>query len=102
MFNLIKSLFKPKNDLRKIVQEGAVIIDVRTKGEYLGGNITGSKNIPLDSINKEIQTIKNFKKPIIIVCQSGARSRMAKAILTAAGIETYNGGGWNSLRNKIQ
>lgn len=40
-------------------------------------------------------------KPIITVCQSGARSGMAKGILKAAGIEVYNGGSWFGLRSKI-
>ena len=40
-------------------------------------------------------------KPIITVCQSGARSGMAKGILKSAGIEVYNGGSWFGLRSKI-
>lgn len=101
MIKFFKNLFKPAADLSKLMKEGAVIIDVRSAGEFGSGHIAGSKNIPLDRINKEITKIKNFKKPIITVCQSGARSRMAKSILTAAGIETYNGGGWAGLKNKL-
>jgi len=101
MINFFKNLFKPGPDLSKLVNEGAVIIDVRSPGEYVSGHIAGSKNIPLVSINKETPKIKNFKKPIITVCQSGVRSRMARSILKNAGVETYNGGGWMSLQNKI-
>ncbi|HEY8690360.1 MAG TPA: rhodanese-like domain-containing protein [Chitinophagaceae bacterium] len=101
MIKFFKNIFKPATDFSKLLQECAVIIDVRSVGEYQSGHIDGSKNIPLDRINKEIPKIKNFKKPIITVCQSGARSRMARSILTAAGIETYNGGGWLSLKRKI-
>ena len=101
MIKFFKNLFKPVADFSKLLKEGAVIIDVRSPGEYDSGHISGSKNIPLDRINKEIQKIKNFKKPIITVCQSGARSRMARSILTAAGIETYNGGAWAGVKNKI-
>jgi phage shock protein E len=101
MINFFKNIFKPAADLSKLLKDGAVIIDVRTVGEYEAGHISGSKNIPLDRINKEIQKIKNIKRPIITVCQSGARSRMARSILTSAGIETYNGGGWLNLKEKF-
>jgi phage shock protein E len=39
---------------------------------------------------------------VITCCRSGARSGMAKSILTAAGVETVNGGPWNSLIQKIR
>lgn len=102
MINLIKSLFKPSADMKKLVEEGAVIVDVRTKAEYQSGHINGSKNVPLDRIQHEVGHIKSLNKPVITVCRSGARSGMAKGILSKAGIETYNGGPWTSLQAKIR
>lgn len=102
MFDFIKTLFKPKADLRKLVEEGAVIIDVRTRGEYQSGHIKGSKNMPLDTIKKETAVLKKLNKPLITVCRSGSRSGMAKSILSAAGVEVHNGGAWSSLENKFQ
>jgi rhodanese-related sulfurtransferase len=52
-------------------------------------------------IQREIATIKKWGKPVITVCQSGARSGMAKSALKGAGIEVYNGGNWASLQSKI-
>ena len=37
MFTFFKNNFKPTADLAKLVKEGAVIIDVRTKDEFEGG-----------------------------------------------------------------
>ena len=102
MFDFIKSLFKPKADVTKLIKEGAVIVDVRTKGEYQAGHIEGSRNIPLDTIKKEAAALKNLNKPVVTVCRSGNRSSMAKAILAAAGIEAYNGGAWTNLKRQIQ
>jgi phage shock protein E len=102
MFNFIKSLFKGNSDVAKLVKEGAVVVDVRTKGEYQAGHISGSKNIPLDNIKKEVAALKNLNKPVVTVCRSGNRSGMAKSILTAAGIEAYNGGAWTNLKRQIQ
>ncbi len=102
MFDFIKSLLKGKGIIAKLVKEGAVIVDVRTKGEYQAGHIEGSRNIPLDIIKAEAGSLKKLNKPIITVCRSGNRSGIAKSILIAAGIEAYNGGAWTSLKRQIQ
>jgi phage shock protein E len=80
---------------------GAVIIDVRTKTEFQQGAIRGSKNIPLQNINTQIEAIKKLNKPVIVCCASGMRSGSAASILNSQGIETLNGGGWSSLHSKL-
>ncbi len=102
MIELIKRLFKPKVDFVKLIQQGAVVVDVRTKSEYGSGHINGSKNIPLDKIKTEIKTLKQLNRPIVTVCRSGSRSGLAKSILTSAGLEAYNGGAWTNLKKQIQ
>jgi rhodanese-related sulfurtransferase len=102
MFSFFKKLFGPGTDYKLLVQNGAVIIDVRSPQEFDNGHIKGSKNIPVNIIQRELNTIKKMGKPIITVCQSGARSGMAKGILKSAGIEVYNGGSWFGLRSKIK
>lgn len=102
MIAFFKKLFKPSADFLNLIKEGAVIVDVRTTSEYEAGHIEGSQNIPLDTIKEEATTLKNLNKPIVTVCRSGNRSGMAKSILTAAGIEVYNGGAWTSLKKQIQ
>jgi rhodanese-related sulfurtransferase len=102
MFDFINNLFGPATDYAALLKNGAVIVDVRTPGEYAGGHIKGSKNMPLDSIGSKVNELKKIGKPIITVCRSGARSSMAKGILAQAGIEVYNGGGWDSLAQKIK
>ena len=101
MLTFLKNLFKPSVDIVKIVEAGAIIIDVRTPGEYNAGHIDDSKNIPLDHIKKETAAIKKLNKPVITVCRSGNRSGIAKSILSSAGIEAYNGGAWTNLKKQI-
>ena len=99
---LLDFLFGNKNDKIKDFQsKGAIVIDVRTKGEYSQGAIPGSKNIPLQVINSKINEIKKLNKPVITCCASGMRSGSAASILKAQGIEAMNGGGWQSLSNKL-
>ncbi len=100
MFSFLKKIAGGGNDAtQQAITNGAIIIDVRTPAEYNTGHITGSKNIPLDILKPNIAMIKKWQKPVITVCRSGARSGMAKSILSAAGIQTINGGPWTSLDN---
>ena len=103
MINFIKNFFnKEKTDFASLVREGAVIIDVRTAGEFTEGHIRGSRNIPLDSIKNRLAEIKKLQKPVITVCRSGARSNMARSILASGGVTVYNGGAWNVLQSRIK
>jgi rhodanese-related sulfurtransferase len=91
-------LFKNK---RKMVEEfmskGAIVLDVRTKAEYLIGAIPGSNNIPLQILSSNITDSKKLNKPVITCCASGMRSATAASILKKNGIEAINGGGWQRL-----
>ena len=87
--------------VQEFMDKGAVIIDVRTVGEYREGHIKGSKNIPLDTIFSKVNEIKRMEKPVIVCCRSGMRSGQAASILKNSGIEVMNGGGWQSLESKL-
>ena len=50
------------------------IIDVRTPGEFRGGNVKGSINIPLNEIHLRLDEIKQMPQPVILCCASGNRS----------------------------
>lgn len=102
MLNFIKKLFGggTQINLADLAQNGAQIIDVRTKGEFDSGHIKGSINIPLQSLQQNMSKLKK-DKPVITCCASGMRSASARGILKSNGFEVYNGGGWMSLRSKI-
>ena len=89
------------DSIKEFIDKGAVIIDVRTPGEFQGGHIKGSKNIPLNTIENQIESIKKMNKPVIACCASGMRSSQATSILKSNGIEVMNGGGWSSLEKKL-
>lgn len=103
MLNTLKQLFGlgPKVNYATLVKQGALILDVRSAGEYAGGHIQGSVNIALDVLPKNTSKLKK-SQPIIICCASGMRSASAKSILQQQGFNlVYNGGGWSSLQHKI-
>lgn len=103
MLNAIKNLFgMDKTDYAALLEEGAIILDVRSKSEYDGGHIKNSVNIPVDQLQKNLSKLKDKNKPIITCCASGMRSASAKSILQNNGYKNvHNGGGWTSLNNKI-
>jgi len=93
----LKKLFGPGVDLGAIIGSGAKIIDVRTPGEFAGGHVKGSVNIPLNTLSGKLG---KFKKDEMLVtcCASGMRSRSAKVLLQSNGFtNVYNGGSWHSL-----
>ncbi|MBC5834542.1 rhodanese-like domain-containing protein [Flavobacterium sp. F372] len=89
------------NQISEFIERDAVIIDVRSYEEFAGGHIQNSKNIPLQIIESKITDIKKLNKAVIVCCKSGMRSAQANSILKRNGIETINGGGWQSLQNKL-
>ncbi len=76
----------------------ATIVDVRTPGEFAGGHVEGSINIPLDQVPNKVDEFKNMSKPLVVCCLSGGRSGQAVEFLKSHGVEDiYNGGGWSQV-----
>lgn len=70
---------KIKRDIKEISFEDIkkdeyILIDVRSRGEYLEGHLNGAVNIPLSTIKKGINNIAIDKK-ILVYCQSGVRGK---------------------------
>ena len=81
--------------MEKLIQENqGTIVDVRTYGEFSGGNVAGSINIPLNEIPARIEELKAMKAPLVLCCASGMRSGQAHQYLSQNNIECYNGGSW--------
>ena len=90
---------KRKMRVQEMLDKGAVIIDVRSEGEYKQGHVKGSVNMPLPTITGQINKIEAMKKPVLLCCASGMRSGSATSILKGAGIDCYNAGSWMNLNN---
>lgn len=91
-----------KTDYANLVKNGAIILDLRSKGEYAGGHIKGSINIPVDQLANNLSKLKDKNKTFITCCASGIRSGSAKMMLLNNGYtDVHNGGGWGRLNGKI-
>lgn len=98
MIHFLKNLFSGKR-FDDLVSNGAIIVDVRTRGEYAGGHVKGSLNIPLDQLGQSANKFKDKNQALIVCCASGMRSASAKMFLQKQGFtNVHNGGSWLSLR----
>lgn len=87
---------KEKTELEKILDEkNYIIVDVRTKEEYLESHLVDAINIPYDEIDSTINLDK--KKTILVYCKSGRRSGIAKQNLISLGYEVYDMGAYQKI-----
>jgi rhodanese-related sulfurtransferase len=69
-------------------------VDVRTPVEFMGGNVNGSINIPLQEIPTRLDELRSFEHPLVQCCALGGRSAQATNYLTHQGLACLNAGSW--------
>ena len=72
------------DEARRLVTEGAQLIDVRTPQEFSRGSLPGATNVPLQGIHHAQQQLHQ-DKPIVVFCASGKRSAQAQSALKSMG-----------------
>jgi phage shock protein E len=98
---------KPAKDpaaARKLIAEGAVVLDVRTADEYADGHVPSATNLPVQEMPRRIAEVDKLvggdkAKPVVVYCGAGKRAAKVKQQLEAAGYTSVvNGGGYDDLR----
>lgn len=91
------------DDISKLLSQGAMIVDVRSPGEFTAGHATGAVNYPLGNVlSSKMDALKESNKPIVFCCASGNRS--GQATRQATGVlpqEVVNGGPWNNVQKVL-
>ena len=73
-------------DAVRLLNQGAVLVDVRTKAEFDGGHIIDARHVPQDEIAGAGESLKKYKDKVVITCcESGMRSGAAARVLQAQG-----------------
>jgi rhodanese-related sulfurtransferase len=75
-----------REEARKMVEEGAQLVDVRADHEWEAGRIAGATHVPLPELPQRTGELDQ-DRPVVIYCRGGNRSSMAAAALTDAGFE---------------
>ena len=79
-------------DAVKLINNDAVIIDLRSAEAYGRGHIVNARNIPSDEVEAKAATLEKYKStPIVAVCDSGVSSTRAVNSLRKKGFESVYG-----------
>lgn len=86
-----------KRRLPQLKSAGAQLVDVRSLGEYAGGHVPGSLNIPLQELDARAGELDR-ERWVVVACASGTRSAFAARKLKALGFKkVLNAGSWRNL-----
>lgn len=84
-------------DARELVEQGAQLVDVRNPHEYRHSSVPGSVNIPLPVIQQALRQLDK-ETPVLVYCNSGQRSGVAKHLLETYGFSlVHNLGSYTRL-----
>ena len=75
-------------DAVRIINKGALIIDVRPNDAYQAGHIVNSKNITLEAVEADQNVHKKKDKPLLTICENGMNSGKAANLLRNNSLET--------------
>jgi rhodanese-related sulfurtransferase len=75
-----------REEARKLLGEGAQLLDVRADHEWAAGHIAGAEHVPLPELPERIAEIDK-DRPVVVYCRGGNRSSMATAALNDAGYD---------------
>ena len=94
-----EALMADKQAVSDKIKNGALVVDVRSVGEFSGGHFNGALNIPVDEVQKRIAEFgANKDREIVLYCRSGGRAGSAKQMLEAAGYKKVtNAGGLTDM-----
>jgi len=89
-------------ELIRLMNQGALVLDIRKPDEYAQGHVNGAKHLPSDQILTASENFKRFKdKPVVVYCDSGSLASSAVRQLHDQGFTkafTLRGGfaGWRA------
>ena len=85
-------------NVKQMIENGAMVVDVRSPMEYNMGHYPGAVNIPITELQKRVDEIGNKEKSIVVYCASGSRSETARNFLKSLGYEkVVNAGGLSNM-----
>lgn len=79
-------------DAVKLINNDAVVIDIRSPDAFARGHIVNAKNIPHDELDGKIEQLEKYKTaPIVAVCDSGVTTTRTVQTLRNSGFENAYG-----------
>lgn len=75
-------------EARRLVEGGALLLDVRTPGEFAGGHLPSAVNVPVGELGGRLGSLAPKDRAVVVYCASGVRSAVAAGVLRDAGFST--------------
>jgi rhodanese-related sulfurtransferase len=73
-------------DAVRLLNQGAILLDVRSKSEFDSGHVIDARNVPHDQLAQSGEVLKKYREKVVIACcESGMRSGAATRVLKAQG-----------------
>jgi phage shock protein E len=91
-------------DSSEALPPDAVLVDVRSPAEFASGHVQGALHMPLVRLLHDIgQIVPDKNTPVVVYCQSGARSASARRQMMDMGYQNViNGGGVRALAERMR
>lgn len=97
----IKINVKLASDIKSLLGQEAILLDVRTKEEYREGHLSNSINMDLQGLADNLDKLPNKDRLIVVYCRSGNRSNQAQMILEKNGYFVLDAGGVIGFENLL-
>ena len=103
VFVLKRMSFVSPETARQHLQQGALVVDVRSAGEYQGGHLPGAVNIPLGELRENLpRRVKDKNQFVLLHCLSGTRSGIAQRQLKSLGYQNvFNLGSYGRAKKIV-
>jgi rhodanese-related sulfurtransferase len=80
------SSFGPEEfDQLRAQHPDTILLDVRSRNEFVQGHIDGSTLVPLDQLSASMTQLAAAEAPIIVICHAGSRAASAASAIRRAG-----------------
>lgn len=86
-----------KADIKEVINSSeATLVDVRIPEQYAEGTAKNAINIPLSTIQNNLESLKG--KKVVVFCNKGVQADQAVEILKKNGVEVYDGTSWKNVK----
>ena len=76
-------------EARRLVEHGALLVDVRSPSEFAERHIPGSRNVPVEHLKERLGELPR-DRALVVYCHTGVRAGFATIILRKAGFRVFN------------
>lgn len=91
----------PQLNVLRLLERGAVLLDVRTREEFVGFHLPDAVNIPFEDLDRQLPTIRAWGRPVLVYSAADQRSRRALTKLHHNGIVAFDAGSLDQLRRLL-